>query len=1352
MRNVIPGFISGAVHRNEEQRSGSFPAAALNVDIAGFTSITEYLMERGRQGAEDLSILINRIYEPLISAIYTRGGFVTTFGGDGVTSVFPGGSGRAAHSAAEEIRDMLSRRQRIFGRYSGGREIKARLGLAGGEICWRIYGGDMKAFFFHGRALEECSTVTRGMEAGRVSVSGSLSGFSAVCGESPVPLERVRPTIARMFYPEEVLRARPGGEFRNVVSVFVGLHPGEISGAGGTVSEILSKTCKYGGYFNGMFCDDKGPHMLIVFGAPVSYENNIRRALSLALDLRSEFNDRLRAGITYGTAFAGVVGSTRRCTYTVLGDCVNTAARLMQSAEWGGISLPENLRGSFAGELVTGSPRRLTVKGKSRSIEVADLLDVTDARRAGEFEGAFVGRRGEMEELMKGLAPLETGSFAGVTILHGEAGVGKSRLLAELTARFPEYRSFTMQTDGILRKGLGPFTHLLKEFFQQNNVPASGDGAAILNEGWDRLTAALEGLPDRKSAEPVLRELRRTRSMIAAMMGYLDEGSLHGRLDARGRFDNTILALKAFFKAQSLMAPTMFLLEDFQWIDNESLTALRSITRGVEDFPFAVLITSRANDDGTLILPDLHDTVPFHSMELYPLEEGNAMDLAAERLGGDLSGELFLFIMDRTQGNPFYIEQFCSYLTENGMIRRGDDGLRLRKEAMEVPESIGSIILARIDRLSGKLKEVVQTASVLGREFDVQVLSAMLRGDQGSLRSLLAEGERESIWSALNELLYIFSHTMLREVAYDMQLKTQLRQLHRLAGVSMEEFYGNQRSRFADIAYHYGKAMITGKAMEYLRKAADFARGEYRNQEAVDILRRMTLHQNGLEERMETEFEILELLVLMGKWTEAEEILERSRRESLENGLDNCYAHCCRHHAALENRRGRNEKARAHLKEAWEYYTLAGNETGLMKCRSVRANISMILGDFDEAEEDLKLSAEAAQARGDMNELAKNTSDLGTVYLYVYRLEEAEECLRRAWDICSETGNLRVAANVLNNLGVVEYNRTNYDGCRRYLREYMEIAEKVGDQESMTYVIGNIGVLHQEKGELDQAMSCYEKQLAMARELGITYTISFAARQIGLVHRDRGDFSQAREWLTESLRIARNSGDTRNASMTARELGDLCLKAGDLEGAREHLENAASLGAEIDKETHATTLLLLARLSSMEGRNGEALRHVEQLTALRREMGEELPLLGSLTESAGILLSAGHEGRAGELLKEAREMASGLDPGDLTRKLEFQESLHQALTDPAGAEARLEGLLNDHGLGDRYSAQICFHLHRITGKEEYRRSAIRLYRELHRRIPEEEFRKKLETLERSASAPHPPEVQGEEYAGGEGSQ
>lgn len=450
MRNVIPGFISDRLHKVGDASGGSFRASALHVDIAGFTSITEELMKKGRQGAEDLSILINRIYEPLITSIYQGGGFITTFAGDGITAVFPGDTGQGARASAERIMKGFSLGEKPF-----GRSMKARLGLAGGETAWRIFGGDRKAFCFFGPAIEECVRVTRGRRAGIIYTAPSFSQLRGVEGGNRKPSGRVRPTIAGKFYPEAVLRARPGGEFRNVVSMFLGLRPGEMAKADGMVSRILSKTTEYGGYFNGMFFDDKGPHVLIVFGAPVSWENNADRALSLARELRDDFKQSIRTGITSGTAFAGVVGTSRRCTYTVLGDCVNTAARIMQNAGWGSVCLPVDFLGSFSRKLSIGGSRELFLKGKSLPLEIVDMVDITDMPGGIGFRGALVGRGGEMAEMKGHFDPLARGKFAGVTCVYGEAGVGKSRLMADLISRLPGYQSFTMRTDGVIKKKSG---------------------------------------------------------------------------------------------------------------------------------------------------------------------------------------------------------------------------------------------------------------------------------------------------------------------------------------------------------------------------------------------------------------------------------------------------------------------------------------------------------------------------------------------------------------------------------------------------------------------------------------------------------------------------------------------------------------------------------------------------------------------------------------------------------------------------------------------------------------------------------------------------------------------------------
>mgnify|MGYP006282802791 FL=1 len=770
MLNVIPRFINDKLKESQDLRRGSFEACVLYIDMVGFTPITEEMMKKGKQGAEELSVLINRIYNPLIRKIYRRGGFVASFAGDGVTALFPGGCGQNALDAARTIQDSFHSRSGYYRKFSGGRDINVRIGLSHGTVSWSIYGKDLKAFCFQGDPVLEAAGISFGKEPGEISVSESMLPLLETESGNLVirelegrrrPLSRIRPTLARQFYPESVLRSDTGGEFRRVVPVFIGIRGESRSEIDRIVTGILNRTREYGGYFNGIFNENKGLYALVVFGAPVSYENDQNRALGLARALLEDCGHGVRVGFTSGTVFAGIVGSSRRCTYTVLGDSVNLAARIMQGSGWGRLRIPQEMLGDFALELETGEPDQVRVKGKKEPLTIVNVHDISHLPSTAAFQGALVGRDDELEELRGFLDPVFSGSFAGVFYVYGEAGIGKSRLVADLTAKLPEVQTFVMQTDEVLRRSLNPFTYMLKEYFGQ----LEQKDRETFHRKWNLLTESIASSSGRDIAEEVLKDLKRTRSFIAAMLEFFQEGSLYSQLDGKGRFSNTLQALKAFFKAQSILAPTVFVLEDIHWLDAESKAAVKTITTNVEEWPFAIIAPSRFSDDGSRPRLDLPEDVTVRELELQPLTGRTQEELIEKRLSGLPDVELSEFVMDRTEGNPFYIEQFCRYLQENGLLEEVDEHIHLKDTDYDIPKSINAVIVARLDRLSARLKELVQTASVLGREFDVQVLSTMLKGSRKQLEGLLEKGQGEAIWTALSEIIYIFRHALLRDVA-----------------------------------------------------------------------------------------------------------------------------------------------------------------------------------------------------------------------------------------------------------------------------------------------------------------------------------------------------------------------------------------------------------------------------------------------------------------------------------------------------------------------------------------------------------------------------------------------------------
>jgi predicted ATPase len=169
-----------------------------------------------------------------------------------------------------------------------------------------------------------------------------------------------------------------------------------------------------------------------------------------------------------------------------------------------------------------------------------------------------------------------------------------------------------------------------------------------------------------------------------------------------------------------------------------------------------------------------------------------------------------------------------------------------------LPATINDLLIARIDRLSEEVKEVVQTASVLGNEFELNLLSAMLREDD--FDEFVEEAEHSAIWSALTELKYIFSHALLQDAVYHMQLKMRLRALHEFAAETIEKLFGDDENRLAELAFHYEKAENIDKAIEYLEKAGDYAKDNYHNTQALDFYDRLIpILEHELEELSQQE-------------------------------------------------------------------------------------------------------------------------------------------------------------------------------------------------------------------------------------------------------------------------------------------------------------------------------------------------------------------------------------------------------------------------------------------------------------------------------------------------------------------
>lgn len=376
MLNIIPRHIANEFRK--DRTGGSFSACVIHIDISGFTAVTESLLSLGKEGAEVLSSTLNRVMKSVIGAIYRRGGFVTGFAGDSLTAVFPKDNSLIPLKCAEAIQNLF-RLKGLLSTPAGDFKLSEKIGIASGLVTWGIVGSkSRKAFYYMGEPIRLSAAVADRCEPGEIVTdeNDSESDISSnVVNVKPFPsikefMRSVSKRTASLFAPRKILEYSLSGEFRDVASVFVSVdEPEDKHIFNNYIKLVLENVQSMGGYFNTIDFTASPPRLLILCGAPVSFENNLQRAVDLADSIRRLSLHQVKIGIGYDRVYAGSVGASRRCTYTVLGSEVNQASRLMEVSARGEILLTEKARRKASAIFRTERKGNLRLKGVSEKVE-----------------------------------------------------------------------------------------------------------------------------------------------------------------------------------------------------------------------------------------------------------------------------------------------------------------------------------------------------------------------------------------------------------------------------------------------------------------------------------------------------------------------------------------------------------------------------------------------------------------------------------------------------------------------------------------------------------------------------------------------------------------------------------------------------------------------------------------------------------------------------------------------------------------------------------------------------------------------------------------------------------------------
>lgn len=1343
MKNLIPYFIQ---HQFEQQKShGYFDAYTMFIDLSGFTPLTETLMERGNDGAEELSIILNKVFEPMVSLVYQKNGFIPYFAGDAFTAIFPKKEVRHPWEViltAQALRDLYDEKESWETRY-GAFDIQVKIGLACGAVEWGIVGAkDHNSFYFRGAAIDTCAEGEHFANEQEIIVASNLQHELASANghfvsvvddffklvkdfgpEKTITYPKVSSNplsveIAKSFLLDSVIKFNQQGEFRSVITVFIsfeGANNHKVLNS--FVSTVVNEFYNFSGYFKEVDFGDKGGVMVGFFGAPISFENNAERALELVTaiqdavrGLKKKTGLRYRMGITSGVAYAGIVGGNERCQYAVVGNRVNLAARLMVNADWGEILVDReiqksrNFRFKHKGDI--------SYKGIMRDVPTY-VLKGRNISEEPVYSGKIVGRDAELRALKNFSKKVFKEKHLGLAYIYGEAGIGKSRISFELRKYFQKKGVaswFSCQADQILRKPFNPFVFFLKNYFEQSPENSKIDNRTAFERRFQWLLNDISRIKHEEANEVYL-EISRTRSILAAQIGIRYSDSLWEQLDAKGRYQNILIAIITIFKAEALIRPVIIELEDGHWFDDNSMELLKEMVRQLRNFPICLLATSRYKDDGTkpLLIPaDLleENNIIQVSFDLKFLQPEPLRAFVVNRLKGDIDQEFFELLVRSTNGNPFYAEQILEYFSESDLLELDNGIWHIRDKSIKVSSSINSVLMARIDRLSALVKETVKAAAVIGREFELPVLTEVMRSqhlfeedDSSASLAILKEqiktAEQGQIWRAINELRYIFKHSLLREAVYEMQLRTRLRELHFLIAKAIEKVYADKlEEKYLDLSFHYEHADAKDTHNEYTRKAADYARKNFQNKQALflydKLIKNLKGTKNGAVERVRALLKKAAILELIGEWDECEKVLKETIKLSpeLENQVRAGQAN--NSYGKLLMLKGQYNNARKHLEKAIQFFETVDDQYGVFK----------VFG------------------------------NLGNLYFRQGQYKKAEEYFIKSIQISKRNGYTAENAQIAANLGLTYMNEGNYEEGIRWQQSQLEVCQQTKDKQGMATLYTNMGIVYFEQGAYDDALNCYTEGLALSQELGNKQLTAIATGCIGSVYERKGDYEQAMHHFEKDLELVEELGDKQGIAITLGLIGDLHTVKGEFDKAIQFLERQLALCRELSYQKGiAKAVNTLGDIYFYKDQFEISVNYYDLAIEVTRQINNRLVLGSSLIEKGKPLVAQGKIEEAKLAQEEALKIANELGNPDLL----FDAKILGARV--AFAEEKMELATNilEHLLNEEKSpkerADIYFELYKLAkDKEEYRQNALNLYQKLYSETPQFLFRKRMQQL------------------------